>query len=60
MKLLFASLKRQTFRDFEVIIADDGSRQEVVKEVLQLLSESSFKTQHIWHEDKGWRKTVIS
>ncbi|NJK94469.1 MAG: glycosyltransferase [Bacteroidales bacterium] len=59
LKLLFASLKRQTFRDFEVIIADDGSRQEVVKEVLQLLSESSFKTQHIWHEDKGWRKTVI-
>ncbi|HEX3007819.1 MAG TPA: glycosyltransferase [Bacteroidales bacterium] len=59
LKLIFASLERQTFKDFEVVIADDGSHNEAVLEVEKMLLSASFPVQHIWHEDLGWRKTTI-
>jgi glycosyltransferase involved in cell wall biosynthesis len=59
LKLIFASLERQTFKDFEVIIADDGSREDVVSDVYKMIETASFPVQHIWHEDLGWRKTTI-
>jgi glycosyltransferase involved in cell wall biosynthesis len=49
----------QSFKDFEIIIADDGSTTET-KEVID-----SFKTifkhplQHIWQEDNGFQKPKI-
>lgn len=59
LKLLFAGLKRQSFKDFEIIIADDGSPEDDVSHVEELLNESSFKSLHLWHEDKGFRKNRI-
>jgi len=51
------SYENQTRRADEIIIADDGSREET-----RLLIER-FKTrlpiQHVWHEDQGFRKTKI-
>src|SRR5690625_869442 len=49
----------QNFKDFEVVIADDGSTEET-KAVIDRLRESvRFPIQHIWHEDIGFRKCDI-
>ena len=59
LKLVFAALEIQTFRDFEVIIADDGSTAEVVVEIARIKSNYLFPIKHVWHEDKGWQKDII-
>lgn len=56
LKLVFAGFERQTFKDFEIIIADDGSNPFVVEELELLAKEASFPVTHIWQEDKGFRK----
>ncbi|MEY2869555.1 MAG: hypothetical protein RIR01_2052, partial [Bacteroidota bacterium] len=49
----------QTEKDFEIIIADDGSRP-ATKELLDKLSkEISIPIVHVWHEDNGFQKSQI-
>lgn len=59
LKLLFAGFERQTFRSFEIIIGDDGSREEVVEEIEKLTPQLSFPLKHLWQEDKGFRKNKM-
>jgi len=59
LKLIFAALEIQTFREFEVIIADDGSTPDVVDEISRIKSNYFFPIKHVWHEDKGWQKDII-
>jgi glycosyltransferase involved in cell wall biosynthesis len=59
LKLVLAGFERQTKKDFELIIADDGSNEEVVKEIESIASNYSFRIKHIWHPDKGFRKNKI-
>ena len=59
LKLVLAGFERQTEKDFELIIADDGSREEVVKEIESIASNYSFLIKHTWHPDKGFRKNKI-
>ncbi|MDR3626604.1 MAG: glycosyltransferase [Ignavibacteriaceae bacterium] len=59
LKLVLAGFIRQTFRDFEIIIADDGSSTAAVKEIEKLSQSMPFPLTHIWHEDKGFRKNKI-
>lgn len=53
---VFAALERQTFKDFEVVIADDGSNPEVVQKINDIKSDYFFPIKHVWHEDEGWQK----
>ena len=53
------SVALQTMQDIEVVIADDGSREDVVNEIRALQHCFSFPITHIWHEDQGWRKNII-
>lgn len=49
----------QTFKNFEVVIADDGST-EVTKNLIENLKKQvSYPIQHIWHPDNGFQKTKI-
>lgn len=49
----------QTYKDFEVIIADDGSR-ESTRELINKYAETyPVPLRHIWHEDKGYRRQEI-
>lgn len=49
----------QTMPDFEVVIADDGSRQETKDLIKKLKCQTGLKMHHVWHEDKGYQKCVI-
>lgn len=59
LKLVLAGFERQTEKEFEFIIADDGSKEEVVKEIESTSSNYSFQIKHVWHPDKGFRKNKI-
>lgn len=56
LKLILEALERQTYRDFEVIVAEDDDSLEV-KEYLQK-HHFSYSIQHYSHEDRGLRKAV--
>ena len=59
LKLVLAGFERQTNKNFEVIIADDGSSEDIVKEIESISKNHSFLIKHIWQEDKGFRKNRI-
>ncbi|MFT3980418.1 MAG: glycosyltransferase family 2 protein [Ferruginibacter sp.] len=49
----------QSFTDFEIIIADDGSGAATKELVESLQAQSPVPIRHVWHEDKGFRKCEI-
>ncbi len=54
-----ASLECQTFKNFEVVICDDGSRPEVVAHVRSYMKKHRLLMHHFWHKDDGWRKVEM-
>ncbi|MGH9704612.1 MAG: glycosyltransferase [Candidatus Acidiferrales bacterium] len=54
-----AALARQSFRDFEAIIADDGSREDYGPMLDHWAPRFAHPIQHVRHEDIGFRKTRI-
>jgi len=59
LKRCLLALGRQSHRNYEVLIADDGSREETRELIERQARNSAFPLKHIWHEDAGFRKTVI-
>ncbi|MHA7057810.1 glycosyltransferase family 2 protein [Aquimarina sp. M1] len=57
-KVLFG-YECQRMNNFEVIIADDGSGEDTKKIISAFSKTSKYSIKHIWHEDQGFRKTVI-
>ncbi|SDS59292.1 Glycosyltransferase involved in cell wall bisynthesis [Formosa sp. Hel1_31_208] len=53
------SFDQQTFKDFEVVIADDGSGTETKSLIESMKIKVRYPIQHIWHEDNGFQKTII-
>lgn len=49
----------QTFRDFEVVIADDGSTAETAETIERVRAQTGLDIRHVWHEDDGFRKWKI-
>lgn len=58
LNLVLGGLFRQTLRPAQVIVADDGSGPET-KALIKEWQIRGFKIEHCWHEDRGFRKTVI-
>jgi glycosyltransferase involved in cell wall biosynthesis len=49
----------QGYRNFEIIVADDGSSDETQKVIKKFTTETNIPIQHIWQEDEGFQKCRI-
>jgi GT2 family glycosyltransferase len=59
LELILRSLSAQYDGSFDVIIADDGSRQEVVDRINASRDHYPFTISHVWQDDLGFRKNRI-
>lgn len=49
----------QTYKNFEVVIADDGSGAETKALIEAMMTKVDYPIQHAWHPDRGFQKTII-
>jgi glycosyltransferase involved in cell wall biosynthesis len=56
---VLAGLCAQTDRNFEVIVADDGSTPVTGDYVRRVARTSPMPVRHVWHEDDGFRAAAI-
>ena len=59
LELLFQSLDKQSYRNFEVIIAEDNNDPQTVEFINKARIIRTYGIQHVSHEDIGFRKTRI-
>lgn len=59
LELLLLSVKNQTILPNEVIIADDGSKEDTSKLIKKFQENFPVPLIHIWHEDNGNQKPAI-
>ncbi|WP_179352629.1 glycosyltransferase family 2 protein [Winogradskyella vidalii] len=53
------SYEAQTFKDFEMVIADDGSKQPTLDIIEKMRNLVHYSISHVWHEDNGFQKSQI-
>jgi glycosyltransferase involved in cell wall biosynthesis len=56
---VFEGYLAQTDRDFELIVADDGSGEETRAVVEEFAGRAPFAVRHVWQEDRGFRAAAI-
>jgi glycosyltransferase involved in cell wall biosynthesis len=59
LAVVLRSALRQTWPDFEILVADDGSTIETADTVRQILSPTHFPWCHIRHADNGIRQARV-
>jgi GT2 family glycosyltransferase len=59
LHICLESYRRQDIRDFEVVIADDGSRPETFDLIAQVQAGFPVTLKHVWQQDEGYRLAAI-
>lgn len=59
LELALWGFASQTDRRFRVVVADDGSGPETAGLLDRLRGETGLDITHVWHEDRGFRKSEI-
>lgn len=59
LELVLKSVLIQSLMPQEIIIADDGSSEDTKKLIAQYQHLFTIPLKHIWHEDLGFRKSLI-
>ena len=49
----------QTYIDFEMVIADDGSKNTTKELIDNFRKKAKYPIKHVWHEDDGFQKSKI-
>lgn len=50
---------QQTHQNFEIIVADDGSKMDTYQIIQNFKKQTSYAIKHIWQEDEGFQKNRI-
>ncbi len=58
LELVLESALKQSLKDFEIVIADDGSKDETKKVIKKFQEKSNIKIIHSWQEDIGFRAAM--
>ena len=59
LERVLVSIEQQSFRDVEVVVADDGSGPGIRALIGRWQGRLVHPIVHEWHEDRGFRKTII-
>ena len=59
LRLCLNALMHQTDSNFEILVADDGSKEATKAVVDAAAAASPVSLRHVWHEDKGFRLAAI-
>lgn len=59
LELVLMSVARQSYRDMEIIIAEDDQSDEVRNYIQRIEGSFPFIIKHVSHEDRGFRKNRI-
>ena len=59
LELVLLSVKNQSVFPTEVIIADDGSKNDTKELIRKYSADFPVKLIHVWQEDNGFRRTSI-
>ncbi|MBE2217882.1 MAG: glycosyltransferase [Ignavibacteria bacterium] len=57
--LIFRAIKQQTFKEFEVIVADDDSGNDMAGHVAELTGKYGIETRMVTHSFTGFGKNII-
>lgn len=49
----------QTDKNFELLVADDGSASDTAQVISQFQQRATFSIRHVWQEDEGFRAAAI-
>ena len=59
LNLVLQSLVQQSDKEFELVVADDGSKDDTRRFIETFQGLFSQPLLHVWHEDKGFRAAAI-
>ena len=59
LSLCLYSAFAQTVKPCEILIADDGSRDDTKQLIDKMRTKTDIPIVHVWHEDKGFRLSAI-
>jgi len=59
LSLCLYSAFAQTVKPYEILVADDGSRDDTRQLIEKMRKKTDIPIVHIWHEDKGFRLSAI-
>lgn len=59
LKKVLWSYSMQSFKNFEIVIADDGSGEDTLNLIKSFQDSFPVPIIHVWHEDNGFQKTKI-
>ena len=59
LRKVLCGFASQTHRDFEIVLADDGSGEQTAEVVRLTQSSTGLEIEHVWQPDRGFRKCRI-
>jgi GT2 family glycosyltransferase len=59
LRICLESYRRQDTSDFEIVIADDGSRPDTEALIAELRADFPAPIKHVWQPDEGYRLAAI-